>query len=102
MFYVDFCEKKDSKIECSFYMNRSVFMESESASVSLIETRLRANGRPIVYWTYQYSTLVCYVDLVTKGFGQQITGGFRGLPISSIRIGPEDYTIIVSKTARSI
>lgn len=77
-------------------------LELEQSPVSIIETKVKANGDPYLYWSYQYTTVICFVNLKKKGMGFEIFGGIKGLPRSSVHISDQPYSIIISKSARYI
>ena len=102
MVYVDLCEKKPTGIECKEYWKDRVPLELEQSPVSLIETKVKANGDQYLYWSYQYTTVLGFVNLKKKGLGFEIIGGIKGLPRSSIHISEQPFSVIVSKSARYV
>jgi hypothetical protein len=99
--YVDTCALKGDQISCKAYWSGRVPVDLMKSPVGLLETHLRPNGDPIVFWTYQTSTMYSYLNLNTKTVMQEFKGTFSGLQVSSAKIG-SDYVALVSKTSRYI
>ena len=87
MVYTDVCQVTKGVVECEEYWKSRVPIDLMQSPVGLIEVAALANGEYYVFWTYLGSTFTGFFEFNKKAFSMTLRGPFRGLSMSSIKVG---------------